>query len=458
MPLPRLGELLVAATGLPRFRATQLYDALYRQRLPSLDAVSTLSARDKATLAAAFSFDRGTVASDATSGDGTRKWLLKLPGDGAAVETVVIPAAFRAGGDSSRGGARATVCVSSQVGCSLACAFCHTGTQRLMRNLTAADIVLQVLHAAEATGAPVGSTAAAAAAAGAPPPLPQHRLSNIVFMGQGEPGYNWRAVSTAIAVLTDPHGLAFAPRKITVSTAGVAPIIPRVATETPGVRLAISLHAATNDLRSRLMDINRHFPVEAVMEGAAAYLKARAAEVAARRGGANSRAGGDDSDEESGSEDEGRPVARVVDTRTPARPTSRSQTLRRVLAAAGADSHNSNARVRVTFEYVMLAGVNDGVTHADQLAALLTSYLPSGAAHVNLIAFNPWPGSTFAPSSRAACLAFQDTLLAAGIRTHIRHSRGVDILGACGQLRSAADPKVARTPAAAMRAGGGVIN
>ncbi|RYG49118.1 23S rRNA (adenine(2503)-C(2))-methyltransferase RlmN, partial [archaeon] len=373
------------------------------------------------------------------STDGTRKWLVQPPNGGtSAVEMVYIPdagaededdvdmdraprtasrsprasrvparhlagasvedvLAGRAGGVHKR--RRATLCVSSQAGCSLACTFCHTGTQALSRNLSAADIVSQVWLARRRVREMQERE----------PALPH--LSNIVFMGQGEPGFNWRAVSTAIQILTDARGFGMSPRRITVSTAGVAPIIPRIARETPGVRLAISLHAPTDELRSRIMNVNTMYPIATLMAACREYVQIRLAAVQEAKGGAV--------------------------------PALDSDAVPQLAHERVSDAHNSARRVRITFEYVMLAGVNDTPGHALELSKLLLAHLPRSAVHINLIAFNAWPGSEYRGSSPDVIARFQGALYRSGLRAHIRRSRGGDILGACGQLKSAAESKAA---------------
>jgi len=289
-----------------------------------------------------------SAVEDLTSADGTRKWLLRLE-DGNTLETVFIP-------EDERG----TLCVSSQIGCSLSCSFCHTGTQRLARNVTASEIVEQVWWAKRALGdIPGGSSTRK--------PI----VSNVVFMGQGEPLYNYRNVRKAVQILTHAEGLAMPRRRVTVSTSGVAPLIPRLASEL-GVQLAISLHAPNDETRSRIMGINRQFPLRALLASCRDYA------AAMRAAGAPSRA------------------------------------------------------LRITFEYVMLRGVNDQPGHAKQLATLLAQ-LP---ALVNLIPFNPWPGSQFQCSSLETIDTFARALSSAGLQVTVRTPRGRDILAACGQLRS----------------------
>lgn len=275
------------------------------------------------------------------SGDGTEKWLVVLP-DGHRIESVFIP-------ETSRG----TLCVSSQVGCTLTCRFCHTGTQPLARNLTAAEIVGQILVARDLLEE------------WSLPGEAPRRLTNIVFMGMGEPFYNYDAVAEAIRVLMDRDGIAISKRKITVSTSGVIPGMLRC-NEELGVNLSISLHSARDDVRDGIMPINRKYPLAELMAACRAY-----------QGVSSSR--------------------------------------------------------RLLFAYTLLKGVNDSDEDAKALLKLLDG-LPS---KVNLIPFNPWPGAPYEPSPMERILAFQQILHDARMITQIRHTRGEDILAACGQLKTA---------------------
>jgi 23S rRNA (adenine2503-C2)-methyltransferase len=280
------------------------------------------------------------VSRTLASVDGTRKWLLRFP-DGQEVETVHIP-------EEDRG----TLCVSSQVGCTLTCSFCHTGTQRLVRNLGAAEIVTQLMVARDALGE-------------WPSPQADRQVTNVVLMGMGEPLFNYDNVAEALKIVMDPEGLSISRRKITLSTAGVVPMIRRCGAEL-GVNLAVSLHAVRDDIRDRLVPLNRKYPIAELLDACRAYPGA------------------------------------------------------------------SNAR-RITFEYVMLKGVNDSPADARQLVRLLAG-IP---AKVNLIPFNPWPGAPFESSPEAAIAAFSDIVFAAGYSAPVRTPRGRDILAACGQLKSA---------------------
>jgi 23S rRNA (adenine2503-C2)-methyltransferase len=279
------------------------------------------------------------VVQDQLSADGTRKWLVRLD-DGNEVETVYIP-------EEDRG----TLCVSSQVGCSLTCSFCHTGTQRLVRNLTAGEIVGQVLLARDALGE-------------WPSPKDGRLLSNIVMMGMGEPLYNFDAVRDALKIVMDHEGIAISRRRITLSTSGLVPMIRRCGEEI-GVNLAISLHAVTDGLRDVLVPINRKYPLAELLDSCRTY----------------------------------------------------------------PGVHNAR---RITFEYVMLKGVNDSPAEARALVRLLDG-IP---AKVNLIPFNPWPGAPYDCSDPAVIDAFGDIVNAAGYASPVRTPRGRDIGAACGQLKS----------------------
>jgi 23S rRNA (adenine2503-C2)-methyltransferase len=299
------------------------------------------------------------------------------------IEAVIIPQ-----------GRRTTLCVSSQVGCSLSCAFCHTGTQAMRGNVGASEIVGQVLLARA-----------------------RRPITNVVFMGQGEPLLNWRAVSRAIGVLTEPKGFALPPRRVLVSTAGVAPLIPRVAIDTPGVRLALSLHAPTDELRSKLMGVNLRWPLAEVMAACAEYVRLR---IAANEGT-------EEEEDEEEAEDEGSHLDDVL-LRTP---PPRGQ------------KFNGTRRVRVSFEYVLLHGVNDSPREAAALVSLLSRWHPRSRlhAHVNLIPFNPWTGDSFRAPPLEAVRDFAAALREEGFATTVRRARGDDVGGACGQLRTNSELK-----------------
>ncbi len=324
------------------FRAAQLWHWIYFRGARNFAAMTSLSRDLRARLSERFTLARPAVSRDQMSQDGSRKWLLRFA-DGNEAETVFIPEADRG-----------ALCISSQVGCSLTCSFCHTGTQRLVRNLDVGEIVTQMLVARDACGE-------------WPSPAGQRLLSNVVLMGMGEPLLNYDNVAAAVRILMDPEGINLSRRRITLSTAGVVPMIHRVGAEL-GVKLAVSLHAATDALRDVLVPVNRKYPLAELMAALRSY--------------------------------------------------------------PGAD----NAR-RITFEYVMLNGVNDTPADAKSLAQLVRG-LP---CKFNLIPFNPWPGAAYACSSDAAMAHFAEILNAAGYTAPIRTPRGRDILAACGQLRSASE-------------------
>jgi 23S rRNA (adenine2503-C2)-methyltransferase len=353
----RLGE-----AGVPererRMRVGQLWHWLYVRGATRFDEMTSVSKALRRTLADAFTLDRPEIVTEQVSQDGTRKWLIRLPSTGrhdkgAEVECVYIP-------ETDRG----TLCVSSQVGCTLNCSFCHTGTQKLVRNLTAQEIVAQVLIARDRLGDYPGRI---------PAPGEGSRLvTNVVFMGMGEPLYNLDNVRDAIGVLTDQEGLQLSRRRITVSTSGVVPEIERLGHEA-NTMLAISLHAVTDALRDTLVPLNRKYPIDALMEACRTYPGV------------------------------------------------------------------SNAR-RITFEYVMLKGVNDSLAEAKQLVRLLKGV----PAKINLIPFNPWPGTQYACSDWAQIERFSEFVFDAGYSSPVRTPRGRDILAACGQLKSETEKLRAR--------------
>ncbi|HXY98841.1 MAG TPA: 23S rRNA (adenine(2503)-C(2))-methyltransferase RlmN [Stellaceae bacterium] len=328
------------AMGAEPFRVRQLWHWIYNRGVTDIAAMTTLSKAFRAALAERYSVGRPAVIRALASRDGTRKWLLRLA-DGQEVECVHIP-------EEDRG----TLCVSSQVGCTLTCKFCHTGTQRLVRNLAAAEIVGQVMLARDALGE-------------WPSPQDDRQLTNIVLMGMGEPLYNYDNVARALKIVMDHEGLSLSRRKITLSTSGIVPMIARCGAEL-GVNLAISLHAVSDELRDVLVPINRKYP------------------------------------------------------------------LAELIAACRSYPGSSNAR-RITFEYVMLKGVNDSPAEARALVRLIAG-IP---AKVNLIPFNPWPGAPYERSSAAAIKEFSDIVNAAGYSSPVRTPRGEDIMAACGQLKSA---------------------
>jgi 23S rRNA (adenine2503-C2)-methyltransferase len=343
--LDRTGlEQALAELGLPAFRARQVWHWLYHRGVTSFEAMTTLAKPVRSLLAERFSITRPEVTRDQESADGTRKWLVRMV-DGQEVETVHIP-------ESDRG----ALCVSSQVGCTLTCRFCHTGTQPLVRNLGVAEILAQILTARDALGE--------WPAPGANPNDSISTLTNIVMMGMGEPLYNYDNVAAALKIAMDGEGIAISKRRITLSTSGVVPMMHRCGAEL-GVNLAVSLHAVNDAIRDELMPINKAYPVAELMQACRDYPGA------------------------------------------------------------------TNAR-RITFEYVMLRDVNDTLADARELVRLLDG-IP---AKVNLIPFNPWPGSGFECSSRAQIERFAKVVMDAGYPSPVREPRGRDILAACGQLRS----------------------
>ena len=354
----RLAEALSEA-GVPerqlKMRSAQLNHWLHNRGAASFDAMTNVSKDLRGALAERFTLARPEIVSEQISVDGTRKWLLRLPAQGprsrpAEIETVYIP-------EEGRG----TLCVSSQVGCTLTCSFCHTGTQTLVRNLTAAEIVGQLVLARDR----LGDWSGGAAPEGAVVPGDGGRfVTNIVFMGMGEPLYNLDAVRDAVEVMADGEGLGVGRRKITVSTSGVVPEMRRLGEET-GAQLAISLHAVRDELRDVLVPINRKYPIAELLEACRTYPGA------------------------------------------------------------------SNAR-RITFEYVMLKGVNDSPAEARELVRLLKG-IP---AKINLIPFNPWPASPYECSDWETIEKFSEIVFRAGYASPVRTPRGRDISAACGQLKS----------------------
>ncbi len=347
-----LSELVGQWGGKP-FRARQLQRWMHQRGADSFDAMTDLARDFRGQLASRCVIEALAVNTEQRSSDGTRKWLFRFPPRGAGrpveIETVYIP-------EEGRG----TLCISSQVGCTLTCSFCHTGTQKLVRNLTAEEILAQLLTARDKLGDfPDRDTPA-----GAIVPAEGRKVSNIVMMGMGEPLYNFEAVKKALLIASDGDGLALSKRRITLSTSGVVPEIYRTGEEL-GVMLAISLHATNDDLRDLLVPINKKYPLEELMAACRAY------------------------------------------------------------------PGLSNAR-RITFEYVMLKDVNDSLDDARALVRLLKG-IP---AKINLIPFNPWPGTNYQCSDWETIEKFADFINNAGYASPIRTPRGRDILAACGQLKS----------------------
>jgi 23S rRNA (adenine2503-C2)-methyltransferase len=358
----------LAEIGVPerelRMRAGQLWHWIYHRGAREFSAMRNVSRPLLDKLAERCTLERPQITSEQVSADGTRKWLLRMPPTGrhdrgAEIECVYIP-------ESDRG----TLCVSSQVGCTLNCTFCHTGTQKLVRNLTAAEIVAQAMVARDRLGDFPGGIAPTDGIV--PSGEGVRAVSNIVFMGMGEPLYNFDHVRDAIGVLTDGEGLSLSKRRITVSTSGVVPELEALGREC-GTMLAISLHATNDSLRDQLVPLNKKYPIKDLLAACRAYPGA------------------------------------------------------------------SNAR-RITFEYVMLKGVNDTPAEARALVRLLKG-LP---AKINLIPFNPWPGTVYECSDWETIERFSDIVFNAGYASPVRTPRGRDILAACGQLKSETEKLRAR--------------
>jgi 23S rRNA (adenine2503-C2)-methyltransferase len=332
-----------------RMRVGQLWNWLYVQGATDFARMTNIAKEFRAELDSSFILARPEIITEQVSSDGTRKWLLRL-GDGKEVETVYIP-------EEDRG----TLCISSQVGCTLTCSFCHTGTQRLVRNLTPAEIVGQIMVARDRLGDWPGAVAED------PRGIPdtERKITNVVLMGMGEPLYNFDNVRDAMAIAADGEGLSVSKRRITLSTSGVVPEIPRWGEEA-GTMLAISLHAVRDELRDTLVPINKKWPIKDLLNACRAY------------------------------------------------------------------PGLSNAK-RITFEYVMLKGVNDSIADAKELVRLLAK-IP---AKINLIPFNPWPGAPFECSDWERIEKFGEVVNRAGYASPVRSPRGRDIMAACGQLKSA---------------------
>lgn len=316
-----------AQHGEPSYRAAQVVRHLWQVPVATFEEITTVPKRFRALLEQHFAIPRLEVAARQISSDGTQKFLFRLA-DGEMIETVAIPEE-----------SRLTLCISSQAGCALRCAFCATGAMGFSRNLEPYEIAAQVREMR----------------------LLKHSVfvTNVVFMGMGEPLLNWKAVDPALTVLNDPHGLGIGARHITVSTVGVLPGIVALGERPEQFRLAISIHAPSDELRRTLMPINLKYPLADVIEAAKKFAR------------------------------------------------------------------------RVTFEYVMLGGVNDQPEHAQALARLAREC----RAFVNLIPLHPGGAGDFTPTPLPKIIAFANTLRRAGISTAIRKSRGLDIAAACGQLR-----------------------
>ena len=378
----------------------EIFWHLHNHSIHTWDDVPVVGARKREQLATALDLSLPRIVEGHTGEDGTRKWLLSLEG-GALVETVFIPELVDPlhSAPGARKVDRGVLCVSSQVGCSLACSFCHTGTQALKRNLKPHEIVGQ-LHAAK--------NALAEKADGAAAP----NITNVVFMGQGEPLYNWRAVSSAVRIMTDRRGGNIAHKRCTISTSGVAPHMAKVGSEL-GVNLALSLHATDDATRSRIMNVNRSFPLPVVLHACREYRDAvyTSPEAEASRSArkANEASQG---------------AVRRSALRGDAAPSN----------GAGQEVHSTTRRSgrRILFEYTLLDGINDSLDDAQRLVHLTSEF----NCHVNIIPFNPWPGAPYSCPSDEQVMQFGKLLLEQGVTASIRWPRGRDIMAACGQLHS----------------------
>ncbi|MFV2092290.1 MAG: 23S rRNA (adenine(2503)-C(2))-methyltransferase RlmN [Hyphomicrobiales bacterium] len=344
---------LFGTLGVPEaeraMRVRQLWNWMYVRGADDIAAMTDLGKDLRRDLASVASVARPQITTEQKSTDGTCKWLIKFaasPGEARAaeIEAVYIP-------EANRG----TLCISSQVGCTLTCTFCHTGTQLLARNLSASEIIAQIMVARDRLGDWSANRA----------PLSRRKITNVVLMGMGEPLYNFDAVKSAMLIASDGEGISISKRRITLSTSGVVPMIARAGDEI-GVMLAISLHGVDNPTRDKLVPLNKKYPLEKLLEACRNYPRA------------------------------------------------------------------SNAK-RITFEYVMLKGVNDSMDDARKLVQLVRG-IP---AKINLIPFNPWPGSPFECSDWETIERFADVVARAGYASPVRTPRGRDIMAACGQLKSA---------------------
>ena len=334
---PTLKQHLITH-GFESFRADQIWHWTYVQGVKSFEEMTNLPALMRHKLDEQFSLKRAEISKELISFDETKKWLIKFE-DGNEIETVYIP-----------GKNRGTLCISSQVGCTLTCSFCHTGTQKLVRNLTVSEIVSQLLIAKDSFN-------------DWPSTKEDRKLTNIVMMGMGEPLYNYENVAKALKIIMHSNGIKLSKRNITLSTSGVVPEIEKCGNELD-VKLAISLHAVTDELRDQLVPINRKYPINQLLTACRKYSQIN--------------------------------------------------------------------RERITFEYVMLRGINDSIFEAKQLIRLIRG-IP---AKINIIPFNPWPGSEYQCSSVEAIRQFASVLENAGYMAPIRTPRGQDIFAACGQLKS----------------------
>ncbi len=350
-------EKEVVKIGEKAFKAKQIWNWIYAKGVGDFALMSNIAKETREKLGLGYLISRPQISQDLLSSDGTRKWLIKFS-DCREAEMVFIPeedfSLSKGDGDcaSEVHKSRGTLCISSQIGCTLTCKFCHTGTQMLVRNLSAGEIVVQLMLARDLLGDWDGEN---------------RKITSMVFMGMGEPLFNYDQVKKAVEILNDSNGINFSKRKITISTSGVVPEILRFSDEIKTV-LAISLHATNDETRSRIMPLNKKYPLKELMKACQYYVR-------------------------------------------------------------------SNPSGRITFEYVMLAGVNDGDEDAFNLVKLLkNNKLP---ALINLIPFNPWAGSEFICSSRNRIMAFGNIIKKAGYTVTIRKTRGQDVMAACGQLKSA---------------------
>ena len=329
----------IIAIDEPKFRASQVWEWVYKKGAKDFDKMTNLPQALRAKLANIFNLNRADVSKELISFDETRKWLLKFE-DSNEIEAVFIP-----------GEQRGTLCISSQVGCTLNCKFCHTGTQALVRNLTSGEIIAQLMHAKDSLN-------------DWPADKEGRVISNVVMMGMGEPLLNYNNVSTAIKRMLSEDGLNMSKHKITLSTSGIIPYIKECAVDL-GVNLAISLHAVNDELRNILVPINKKYPIKDLLEVCKHYA-------------------------------------------------------------------NVTRDKRITFEYVMLDGVNDSPEDAYRLVKMIRG-IPS---KINLIPFNPWPGSPYSCSSDQAIAKFASIVEDSGYQSPVRTPRGQDIMAACGQLKS----------------------
>lgn len=351
-----------ARLGEKPFRAQQVLQWIHQYGVADFDAMTNLSKALREKLKAEATIAAPEIAQDHTAHDGTRKWLLRLS-DGQCIETVFIP-------EANRG----TLCVSSQVGCTLNCSFCATGHQGFNRNLIAAEIISQAWVANRALGRDAPNDDSKR----------ERIITNVVMMGMGEPLLNFDNVVPAMRIMLDDFGYGLSRRRVTLSTAGVVPMLARLREECP-VSLAVSLHAPNDELRDELVPLNRKYPIRELLDACRAYV----------------------------------------------------------------DGDGSR---RVTFEYVMLAGVNDSIAHARQLVRLLRD-IP---CKVNLIPFNPFAGTQYVRSDRATIDAFREVLMQANLMTVTRKTRGDDIDAACGQLAGKVNDRTPRSQKLRSRATGEV--